>query len=202
VRVDEIMSAPVVTVGPDMSLKDVAALLVARDISAAPVLDSQQRLVGLVSEADVMQLELHDDPRRHVAPRVERTGAAPQVVDGVMTRDVVAVPPDTDVAEVAQLMLSRRIRSIPVVESGQVVGIVSRRDVLRVLVRSDSEIEADLRQLLQELPTSMGHWDVRVRQGVVTWTGSGPEDVRPFLTKLAFTVRGAVDVRVEHESVG
>lgn len=201
-RVDEIMSFPVVTVTPEMSLKDVAALLVDRDISAAPVLDGDGALVGLVSEADVMQLELNDDPRRHVAPRARPTGVAPQQVEGVMTREVVAVPPDTDVADVAQLMLGRRVRSLPVVEGGEVVGIVSRRDVLRVLVRSDAEIEADLRQLLAELPATMGHWGVQVRQGVVTWLGSGPDDVRPFLGKLAFTVRGAVDVRFEESGRG
>ncbi len=193
-RVEEIMSSPVTSVRPDMLLKDAAEALVGRDVSAAPVLDDDGRLVGMVSESDIMQVELHEDPRRH-ARVVEPAGTAPSRVEEVMTRDVVAIPIDADVADVAAMMIERRIRSIPVVEGTRVTGIVSRRDVLRVLVREDADIERDLAEILDELPSSLGSWSVRVSEGVVSWIGTGPDHVRPFLTRVAFTVPGVVDVR-------
>src|SRR3954452_22597752 len=142
------MTTPVTVVRPDMPLKDVAETLVARDVSAAPVLDDEGHLVGMVSESDVMQIELHEDPRRHARVVVEQPGAVPSRVDEVMTRDVVAVPVDADVADVAATMIERRIRSMPVVEGSRVAGIVSRRDVLRILVRDDADIARDLEDVL------------------------------------------------------
>jgi len=200
VRVSEIMSHPVVTVTPTESLKDVARLLVERDISAAPVLDEGGGLVGMVSEADVMQLELHEDPRRHLRPVSLPVGGSPQYVADVMTTDVLAVPPDADVASVAQLMIDRRLRSLPVVDGRKVAGIVSRRDVLRVLLRTDADIAADLSNVLAGLPSTLGSWSVEVSQGVALWRGQGPEQIPEFLTRLAFTVPGVVDVRIEDET--
>ena len=198
-RVAEIMTTPVTAVRPDMPLKDVAETLVARDVSAAPVLDDDGTLLGMVSESDIMHIELHEDPRRHARVVVEQAGSVPSRVDEVMTRDVVAVPVDADVADVAATMIERRIRSMPVVEGSRVAGIVSRRDVLRVLVRDDADIARDLEDVLDELPSSLGSWSVRVSRGVVSWIGSGPDHVRPFLTRVAFTVAGVVDVRfTEH----
>lgn len=199
-RVSEIMSHPVVTVTPTESLKDVARLLVERDISAAPVLDEGGGLVGMVSEADVMQLELHEDPRRHLRPVSHPVGGSPQHVADVMTTDVLAVPPDADVASVAQLMIDRRLRSLPVVDGRKVAGIVSRRDVLRVLLRTDADIAADLSSVLAGLPSTLGSWSVEVSQGVALWRGQGPEQIPEFLTRLAFTVPGVVDVRIEDET--
>ncbi len=201
-RVSEIMSHPVVTVTPTESLKDVARLLVERDISAAPVLDEDGGLVGMVSEADVMALELHEDPRRHLRPVAQKVGNSPRDVADVMTTDVLAVPPDADVASVAQLMIDRRLRSLPVVDGRKVAGIVSRRDVLRVLLRTDQDIAADLSNVLAGLPGTLGSWSVEVTQGVALWRGQGPEQVPEFLTRLAFTVPGVVDVRVEHDPTG
>ncbi|HSP39320.1 MAG TPA: CBS domain-containing protein [Frankiaceae bacterium] len=196
-RVEEIMSSPVTVVGPDTPLKDAARLLVDRDVSAAPVVDSTGTLVGMVSEADIMHIELHEDPRRHLRHVAEEVGDVPSRVEQVMTRDVVAVPNDADVADVAATMIERSIRSIPVVEGARLAGIVSRRDVLRVLVRTDADIASDLDDLLDELPSTLGSWSVRVDRGVVHWSGSGPDDVPPFLTRVAFTVPGVVDVRFE-----
>ena len=195
-RVDEIMSTPVVTVRPDTSLKDAAQMLIERDVSAAPVLDEGGELVGLVSEVDVMHLELHEDPRRHVrAARRGQAGEVPTRVEQVMTDDVLAVPADTDVADVAALMLERHVRSLPVVSGRRVEGIVSRRDVLKVLLRNDADIADDLEEVLAELPSSLGSWSVRVEGGVVRWIGTGPAEVPPFLTRVAFTVPGVVDVQ-------
>lgn len=195
VRVAEIMSSPVTLLEPATPLKDAARILVERDVSAAPVVDETGALVGLVSESDIMHIELHEDPRRHARMAVQETGNVPARVEEVMTRDVLAVTDDADVADVAAMMIERRVRSLPVVEGSRVVGIVSRRDVLRVLVRSDADIAHDLEDVLDDLPSSLGSWAVRVERGVVSWVGEGPEDVPAFLTRVAFTVPGVVDVR-------
>src|SRR3954453_9479701 len=126
------MYSPVTTVRPEMTLKDAARLLVDRDISAAPVVDQDGQLVGMLGEADVMTIELHEDPRRHVSPEIGRVGDVPSRVEEVMSTDVLALPSDADVADVAKIMLQRRIRSVPIVDGAVLQGIVSRRDVLRV----------------------------------------------------------------------
>lgn len=195
-RVAEIMSAPVVTVPSGMPIKQAARLLVERDISAAPVVDGDE-LVGIVAEADVMQVELHEDPRRHVRPDATPPGPVPATVAEVMTHEVFVVPPDADVADVAKHMLDRRLRSVPIVDGGNLVGIVSRRDVLKVLLRRDDDIAGDLDNLLRELPDSLGAWSCNVHDGVVHWRGTGPAEMPAFLSKLAFTVPGVVDVRVD-----
>src|ERR1700712_1042060 len=108
------MTNPVVTVLPGAALKSVAQLLVERGIAAAPVVDESGSLVGMISEADVMRLQLHEDPRRH-ARRVQQTeGRVAEHVADVMTVDVLAIPPDHDVADLARLMLDRHVRSLPV----------------------------------------------------------------------------------------
>jgi CBS domain-containing protein len=196
VRVEDIMTTSVVTVSPGATLKSVAQLLVERDISAAPVVLDDGSLAGMISEADVMQLQLHEDPRRHLRGAPDSSGGVAEHVADVMTVDVLAVPPDHDVADVAQLMLDRKVRSLPVVDGGGIVGIVSRRDVLRVLVRTDAEIRRDLEDILDDLPSSLGSWSVTVHEGAVQWRGSGTDDVPPFLTKVAFTVPGVVDAGV------
>ena len=105
-RVREVMSSPVVTVPPDMRLKDVADLLVRHGISAVPVVDDGE-LVGIVSEADLVPLELAPDPRAHLAPLPQPPGGLPGVAGEAMTRKVVALPEDADPAEAGRLMLER-----------------------------------------------------------------------------------------------
>lgn len=112
------MTSPAVTVGSDTTLRTVADLLNERRISGVPVVDDG-RLVGLVSEADMLgqnEAEL-------------RAGR----VSDVMTRDVIAVGPDTPVAEVAQLLETRRIKRVPVVREREVLGVVSRSNLVQAI---------------------------------------------------------------------
>jgi CBS domain-containing protein len=113
-KVKEIMKAPVFTVGLDMLTADVAKLLVQRRISAVPVLDATGAVVGLVSEHDL----------------ISRDG--PTAAD-VMSPGIVSVTEDTDVDDVRHLLVDRRIRRVPVMSGGQLVGIVSRADIVALI---------------------------------------------------------------------
>jgi CBS domain-containing protein len=198
VRVREVMSSPVVTVPPEMRLKDVADLLVRHGISAVPVVDDGE-LVGIISEADLVPLELAPDPRAHLAPLPQPPGGLPGVAGEAMTRAVVALPEDADMAEAGRLMLERRIKSIPVVRGRRVVGIVARRDLLEVLARSDGDIARDLEALLAAELGTPSPYRTTVRDGIVELTGPTDPTSRQLVTLLARGVPGVVEVRLEEE---
>jgi CBS domain-containing protein len=193
-RIRDVMSSPVVTVAPDTHLKEVADLLVRHEVSAVPVVEDGA-LVGIVSEADLVPLELAPDPRAHLAPVREPPPGVPRVVAEVMTREVVALPEGADAAEAGRLMLERRIKSIPVVQGRRIVGIVARRDLLKVLARGDEEIAGDLRTLLEEELGPPSPYRVTVRDGVVELTGPPDPTVRRLATLLVRGVPGVVEVR-------
>jgi CBS domain-containing protein len=192
------MSSPVVTVPPDMRVKEVADLLVTRAISAVPVVDNDE-LVGIVTEADLLPLELTPDPRAHLLPPADLPGHLPKVAGEAMTREVVALPEDADLAEAGRLMLERRIRSIPVVRGRQVVGIVARRDLLEVLARSDGDIAWDLEALLAAELGAPSLYRTTVHDGVVEFTGPIDPTSRTLATLLARGVPGVVGVRFVEE---
>jgi CBS domain-containing protein len=198
VRVRELMSSPVVAVLPDMRLKEVADLLVRHGISAVPVVDDDE-LVGIVTEADLIPLELAPDPRAHLAPPPDPPSGVPRVAAEVMTRLVVALPEDADAAEAGRLMLERRIRSIPVVRGRQVVGIVARRDLLEVLARSDGDIARDLEAVLAAELGAPSPYRMTVRDGIVELTGPTDPTSRKLATLLARGVPGVVEVRFDEE---
>jgi CBS domain-containing protein len=193
-RVGDVMSSPVVTVAPGAHLKEVAGLLVKHQISAVPVVEDDE-LVGIVSEADLVPLELAPDPRAHLAPVPEPPSRVPHVVAEVMTREVVALPERADAAEAGRLMLERGIKSIPVVRGRRVVGIVARRDLLKAVARSDEDIAADLRVLLEEELGTPSPYRVTVREGVVELTGPPDPTLRRLATLLVRGVPGVVEVR-------
>jgi CBS domain-containing protein len=196
--VKDVMTSPVVTVAPGAHPKDVADLLVRHGISAVPVVDGDE-LVGIVSEADLVPLGLAPDPRAHLAPVREPPGNVPRVVAEVMTREVVALPERADAAEAGRLMLDRGIKSIPVVREGRVVGIVARRDLLRVLARGDEDIAGDLRALLDEELGSPSPYRVAVRDGVVELTGPPDPSARRLAALLVRGVPGVVEIRFAEE---
>jgi CBS domain-containing protein len=162
---------------------------VRREISAVPVVDGDQ-LVGIVSEAD---------PRAHLAPVREPPAQVPRVVAEVMTREVVALPEGADATEAGRLMLELAIKSIPVVREGRVVGIVARRDLLRVLARGDEDIAGELRALLEEELGPPSPYRVAVRDGVVELTGPPDPTTRRLATLLVRGVPGVVDLYFAEE---
>lgn len=132
----QIMTSPVVTVRAEASIRDVAVLLLEHRITAAPVVDADGELIGMISEGDLVVDRFGHDPRSQVRP-VEDEPPGPQTVAEAMTRTVIALGPSADAADLAQTMLESDVRSIPIVEGPTVTGIVSRRDLLRALIRDD-----------------------------------------------------------------
>jgi CBS domain-containing protein len=203
VQVRDVMTREVVTVGPATSAKYAAEVMAGGRFAALPVVDDDGQVVGIVAEADVLRDRLPHDPRLH-ARRDERPAAAAPalLVRGVMTASVRTVDAGADVADVAHLFVDERLRSVPVLEHGRLVGIVSRRDVLRTLVRPDDEIGADVLRLVEDYTGDLGAWDVDVVEGMVTIrrTRGAPQVSRDVeeraLRALGGGVAGVVDVRV------
>ena len=202
-QVRNLMTREVVTVGPDTSAKYAAEVMAGRGFAALPVVDDDNRLVGIVAEADVLQDRLPSDPRLHLRRDEERPEHAPPLlVRGVMTVGVRTVDIGADIADVARLFIDERLRSVPVMEHDRIVGIVSRRDLLAALVRPDDDIRDDLLRLVEGYTGDLGCWEVRVVEGFATIarTSGAPEvpvhvEERA-LRSLARTVPGVVSVRV------
>jgi CBS domain-containing protein len=134
------MTTPAVVIDPEMKLRDVARILIEGGISGAPVVTLDGELVGMVTEADLIALELERTVRkaRGDAVPIDREWVA----SDVMTHHVLSVEDEDPISEVAGLMVNHGIRRVPVLRHGDVVGIVSRRDVIGTLTRSDEEIAA------------------------------------------------------------
>ncbi len=198
-RAREIMSSPVVTVAPDTTVKEAAALLVRHRINALPVVDAAGELAGIVSEGDLIALERTPDPRRHEIPSRESARPVPTTVAEVMTRSVVATHEEADPAEIAKVMLERRVKQLPILRDGRVVGIVARRDLLRVLARPDDEIERELQDLLDGEIEMVGRFTARVGGGVVNLSGPHDRSDRHLAEVLSRGVPGVIAVRFEDE---
>lgn len=122
VKARDIMTAPVITAREDMRLTEALSLLLRWHISGLPVVDDEQHVVGIISEHDLVNLAMDGN-------------AADTTVGEVMTRQVVAFPPEAPIADIARCFSAQRLRRVPIVENGKLVGIVSRRDILRELLR-------------------------------------------------------------------
>ncbi|MFI5615117.1 HPP family protein [Amycolatopsis sp. NPDC051903] len=190
-RARDLMSAPVVTVHPWAPAKEVAEVLAEHGFTALPVVDDDERLVGIVTEADLIRGRFAADTR--TAPG--RPGPRPPVdtsVEQVMTAPVTAMAPGTDVADLCQALVDAKIRAMPIVDGSRVVGIVTRGDVVRVLARSDAAIAADVRHRL-EIYGGTGRWKVEVHDGLVRIVDRyDDESDRHVATLLALAVPGVV----------
>ena len=152
-KASDIMVSDVITVGPDSTIQEVAEILVNSRISGLPVLDEHGRLVGIVSEGDLLRraesgteherswwLKLLMDREKLAAEFIKEHGRR---VRDVMTHDVITVSPETPAAEVAGLLERNRIKRVPVVEHGRVVGIISRANLVQALAGMRKTIAAE-----------------------------------------------------------
>ncbi|MBP2328770.1 CBS-domain-containing membrane protein [Kibdelosporangium banguiense] len=198
-RARDVMTTSVVTVGPDTTAKEAADLLVRKGFTALPVVDADQNLVGIVTEADILKDRIGLDPRSLAHPDwpVDApNGPAPPTVGAVMTTDVVVRGPKTDAAQVARDMLDHHLRAIPIVDGDKLVGIVSRRDLLRTIARDDELIVLDVRQHLTRC-FRRGDWSATVTDGVVTLVDDySNEEDRHVARVIAGAIPGVVEVRV------
>ena len=180
-KVHDVMTSPVHTVGPDATLKEVAVLLGDHGISGLPVVDDDGALVGIVSKADILMKESAVTGERGGLIGLLRGGADPLLLHKVeartageaMTSPVLSIEPGRSIAAAAALMLDSRINRLPVVKQGQLLGIVSRSDLVRAFTRSDADIEREIREeVLKDmfwlLPTAIA---VDVKAGEVTLRG-------------------------------
>jgi len=153
-RVDDVMTTDVATVAPGASLKDVARILVERDISGVPVVDADGDVLGVVSEADLLAKERAEPPTRGgplawlVDPIeiIERRKLGARLAGEVMTSPAVTIAPYRNLATAAGIMLDNRVNRLPVVSDGKLVGIVTRADLVRAFARSDAEVLDEIRQ--------------------------------------------------------
>jgi CBS domain-containing protein len=195
----DIMTRPVITFRPDTAVRQAAAVLTEKGITAAPVVDEEEELVGIVSEADLIVDRFPHDPRSHLGPEGwdGDEPAAPQTVGEVMTRTVVALPASADAADLAQAMVDSDVRSIPIVIGSAVIGIVSRRDLLKTLVRSDDIVRAEVAHRLESYTGGQTRWDVEVHNGWVDISGDvDDESEAKVLIILARTVPGVAHVEL------
>jgi CBS domain-containing protein len=225
----DIMSTPVVSVAPDTPVTEIASLLFKMRISGVPVLDNG-RLVGLVSEGDLL--------RRHEigTDRVKRGGSwwlrmfsADQTpaeyvkshgrfARDVMTREVVTITPDTPVAKIASLLESRGIKRVPVMHDKQVVGIVSRANLVQALagirpaaIRVTPPADQAIRGRLQAELERQSWWrepvsNVIVTDGVVHFFGIIQSEDQQDAARVAAEnipgVRGVEDHRMPYTQLG
>jgi len=204
-RVRDVMTPSAVSVTEHTTYKQVVRLLSEHRLSALPVLSRGGRVIGMVSEADL----LHKQERQHdvrpggMARRVHRKAAAKAEARNarqLMTSPAVTIHPDAPLGSAARLLNNHHLRRLPVVDpAGHLLGIVSRRDLLSVFLRPDEEVAAQVRDALTDVlladPSAV---QVRVGQGVVRLSGSVAEKGQiPLATDLIAAIDGVVAVRNE-----
>jgi CBS domain-containing protein len=201
--VSDVMTRTVVVVSDSAPFKDVVRRMQEFRVSALPVVDDDQHLVGIVSEADLI---LKEDPeleegghlfeRRH--HRHDREKAAGLVARELMTTPVVTVGPAATLGEAARLMHRKGVKRLPVVNGmGRIFGILSRADLLKVFLRDDGEIEQEVRQdvIRRTLWIDPDTVSVTVHDGVVHLEGQlERRSLIPVLDRLVTAVEGVVGV--------
>ncbi|NYD43038.1 CBS domain-containing protein [Nocardioides panaciterrulae] len=190
--VHELMTSPAVTVAPEVSAKAALRLLAEHGITAMPVVDAAGALVGVVSEADLIRGAVPPDPRAHEIPVPVTSGPSPHRVADLMSHVPLSVRADADLTVAVELMSGTAVKSLPVLRDGVVVGVVSRRDVVAVLARSDARIAAEVEDLVRAAGLACA---VQVEEGVVVLDGLDDARDQDLARVLASTVRGVLGVR-------
>jgi len=198
-RAHEIMTRSVATVHTDTPVRQAAALMSERNVTSLPVLDEDDRVVGIVSEADLIRDRMPHDLRSHLRPEEHDQPDPARLVRDIMTDAVVCMGENADTADLAALMLDNNVRAVPIVDGAQLLGIVSRRDLLRTLLRDDDAINAEVTSRLDDYAGDTGRWKVTVDDGVVTIRGRFADTAQQrIVTVLARTVPGVVRVHTHH----
>ena len=199
-RVGDVMTADVVTADRQMSCKRAVSLMTECRLTAVPVVDDSRKVVGMVSEADVLRKQERRRGRSGAgflrSSRRDHRAEA-RTVGGLMTSPAVTIGPDAPLDAAARLMNEHHFRRLPVVSaSGELAGVVSRRDPMKVFLRSDAEIEAEIRDVFAGvLLEDADGITVSVRDGVAILTGAvADKDMQAAAARLASDVPGVVAV--------
>ncbi|MGW2959533.1 CBS domain-containing protein [Streptomyces sp. NPDC001220] len=201
--VGDVMTRSVAAVGRDAPFKDVVTLMEEWKVSALPVLEGEGRVIGVVSEADLLPKEefRDSDPDRFTQrQRLDDLAKAGAVTaQELMSTPAVTVHPDATLAQAAHIMAQRTVKRLPVVNAeGVLEGVVSRSDLLKVFVRDDEELAEEVRHEVVDrlFPLSADHIQVEVAEGVVSLTGWVDDNgLARVAEQLARAVEGVVDVR-------
>jgi CBS domain-containing protein len=212
--VGDVMTRTVIAVGRQATFKDITQNMREWHVSAVPVLEADGRVIGVVSEADLLAKEEYRDgvpalgePRERME-QLRKSGALS--AGELMTTPAVSVHEDAPLTEAARIMAHKRVKRLPVVDGeGRLAGIVSRVDLLKVFLRTDEDIAEEItRDVIDMLPGAAASpaspaslsssLRVRVEKGVVTVMGE-PADpsLVPVVARLIRSVEGVVDVRFD-----
>ena len=203
-KVGNVMTKEVVTVTGQAPFTEMVRLMAVHKVSALPVVDDQDQVLGIVSEADLLRKEEYQDepdgPHRFESRRRRdaRAKAAGRTAAEVMSAPAVTVSPQATVPGAAKLLARHGIKRLPVVDDrGRLVGIVSRADLLRLFLRDDEAIRREILQevLLRALWIDPLTVTVTVQDGIVTLTGRlERKSLIPMAVHLTRRVPGVVDV--------
>ncbi|WP_079131858.1 CBS domain-containing protein [Streptomyces nanshensis] len=199
--VADVMTHTVVAVGRQATFKDVAENMHEWRVSGMPVVEADGRVIGVVTEADLLAKEEYRDgvpnlnePRERME-RLLKSGAL--TAGEMMSTPAISVHQDARVTEAARIMAWKGVKRLPVVDgAGRLVGIVSRSDLLKVFLRSDEEIAEEIRQeVLGLLPDAAPTLRVQVDEGLATVRGTlDDRSLVPVAARLIRSVEGVVDV--------
>ncbi|WP_078972911.1 CBS domain-containing protein [Streptomyces sp. MMG1533] len=200
--VSDVMTLTVVAVGRDAPFKEIVRTMEQWNVSAMPVLEGEGRVIGVVSEADLLPKEEFRDSDPSLSEQrgrlsdVAKAGAA--TAGELMSTPAITVHPDVTLAQAARIMAVRHVKRLPVVDDiGMLQGIVSRGDLLKVFLRSDEDIEEEVRRTVVSylFPAFSHAIHVNVDEGVVTLRGHIRDtSLISVAVRLVRAVEGVVDV--------
>lgn len=146
----DLMTTSIVSIGPEAPLKEAARRMIEAGVSGLPVTTGDGELIGVITEADFVKSEAgrREEKRNRLLGWLfdrDRMPEGEKTVADVMTAEVISLPPTADHVDAARLMEKAKIKRIPIVDEGHLIGVVSRRDILRAFTRPDSEVIKELR---------------------------------------------------------
>ncbi|MBX5128730.1 CBS domain-containing protein [Rhizobium lentis] len=205
----DIMTTNVVSISPVVSVRHAVAMMLQNHVSGLPVVDDHDRICGMVTEGDLLlRREVRFSPRPARAPELisefdlERyIGSNGWCVADVMSQDVIVARPDSEVSDIAESLQVHRIKRLPIVEDERLVGIVSRRDILRVIAeaptnvlpRGDEAITLAARtRLRSDLGLTPQKVQVSVRNGQVTVDGHVESELKRRAIKVLIEGLGGI----------
>jgi CBS domain-containing protein len=186
-----IMSSPVTTIDQTTTTDECLLVISRSGFSVLPVLDEHKHLVGIVSEGDLLRQRFHGQSQESSPTSVDG------LVEDVMTTPVIAMTADAEIEALASAMLRSGLRAVPIVHEGDVIGIVTRQDLIGLLALDPDRIVDEVRHRL-DLYGGPDLWAVGYSDGTLTVSGISEDDPqRGVVTALASSVPGVDEIRLQ-----